>query len=120
MANYRETWATKIYKRLPTTSGIYAIYFRGSGRAYIGGAKNISRRVKAHLHDMTDRRHRMYADLCEYGPDAIVALVMEDVTDCTNLSEAEGRWMEAYRGGGWELYNSDKRSKLHRDWKVRQ
>lgn len=114
------TWQYEIYKQLPETPGIYSIYFEGELRGYIGSAKNISKRVRAHLCEMQYSFHKMNRQFKERGPDAICVGILERVDNLDDLPEAETRWIHEYLDYGWELYNAELRGKTHRDRKAQR
>lgn len=112
----RKHWEPFICKCLPSSSGIYIIWFDRSNRAYIGSSNNIRRRVRTHLYELeTFSDHKMRADLECRGWGSLRAAVLELVEDMEELAGVETGWMQAYRHEGWSLYNVDKSGKTHRD-----
>jgi len=109
-------WENDVYRDLPSTPGIYIIWFEGLFRAYIGHSNNIHNRVRTHLYEMQAYRdHKMRADLQRMGKQSVRAAVLEVVSDLSVLPKTETYWLNQYLTGGWELYNVEKVGKVHRD-----
>lgn len=111
----RDTWQAAVWKPIPPCPGIYIIWFDGTNRAYIGSSNNMASRVRTHLTEMTDWRHKMHRELKTLGSEALRATPLEYVDDLRDLPAVETYWINHYREGGWELYNTDKAGKVHRD-----
>ena len=97
------SWQYERYKELPETPGIYAIYFEGDLRGYIGRAKNISNRIRTHLCEMQNTWHKMNRQLRERGTDDLCIAVLERVENLDDLPEAETRWINEFLDCGWML-----------------
>lgn len=100
---------------LPSSPGIYMLWFDGLNSGYIGSSKNIAKRVAYHLGQMRYSWHKMNEDLRSYGAGALRISVLETIDDLDDLPEAETYWLQQYRAGGWYLYNAEMRGKGHRD-----
>lgn len=102
---------------LPQSPGVYILWFDGQARAYIGGSVDVQRRVKVHCYEMrVFKSHKMHDDLNRYGVGRLRAAVLCHVDRRTDLPHAETRHIDEYRRGGWEIYNTERMGKLHRDW----
>lgn len=107
-------WETDVCEDLPTLPGIYIIWFDGGTRAYIGCSNNIQKRVRTHLYEMQGYfDHKMKSDLKRFGEGACCAAVLEIVGDLSRLPDVETYWIERYLAGGWKLYNTEMKGKVH-------
>jgi group I intron endonuclease len=80
---------------------IYSISFEGGRRAYIGSAKNLRYRMKAHLHLLRLGRHHsigLQRAANKYGLDNLIVKVLEEVPDITKLIEREQYWIDVFTG----------------------
>jgi group I intron endonuclease len=111
----REYWQKSLYENLPEEPGIYQLGCTATNKVYIGGSKNIKKRVRAHLTEINTGGHAMTDDIKEYGKASITIEVLELVKSLDAIVPAENRWMSAY--DKTHLYNDSKTpGKRHRSW----
>lgn len=76
--------------------GIYRIYYKETGKSYIGQSINIPSRIFTHFHAQTIREAKslLAADMKEYGKEAFAWEVLErcdeEIIDCR-----ESYWIDA-------------------------
>lgn len=118
-ADRKPRWETDVCSQLPSTPGIYIIWFEGHYRAYIGQSINIAKRVRTHLYEIQAfKNHNMRYDLDALGRGALRVATLEEVSRGDDLAAAENYWMGQYRRGGWNLYNSETVGKRSRGRRV--
>ena len=84
---------------------IYIISFVGARRVYVGSAKDLRVRLRAHLHLLREGRHHsiiLQRAAEKYGLSNIVVAVLETVPDHLRLIEREQHWIDHFSG---RLYN---------------
>lgn len=82
------------------SSGIYAIRNLANDRVYVGHARNIPRRWKAHRHMLAKGRHHspgLQAAWVKYGEDLFLFEILEVVDDPAKLVEREQYWIDTLR-----------------------
>jgi hypothetical protein len=126
--NYRKRYADhpkdnvtqkSIYSKFPQAPGIYSISFVNTDKLYIGGAKNIQKRIKGQLTEMkTQGWHPLHESYMEVGFDGIEIKILEMVDSIKNMGEIENKWISKYSPGS--LFNKETTGKNHREWNVNE
>lgn len=86
-------------KDLPETSGIYLIWCNANGKPYVGQAKNIRKRVKRHISELTLGKHgndKFQSIFNKYGIESFDVFVVYECAEC-ELTLAEQEWIDFIR-----------------------
>jgi group I intron endonuclease len=86
--------------KYPKTSGIYLIRNLSDFKVYIGSAKNLEKRIKQHMWDITNNRHRnkyLQNAVLNHGFENFRFIILEFDIDCEVLAEREQAWMDHYQ-----------------------
>lgn len=90
--------------------GVYAIINRGNGKMYIGSARNVEARWRAHRNLLRKgRHHSFYLQRAwdKHGETGFVLQVLERVEDASTLRAVEQRWINFYGGSSGDYgYNT--------------
>lgn len=86
--------------KYPKSAGIYLIRNLLDYKVYVGSAKNLEKRIKQHMWDITNKRHRnkylQNAVLC-HGYENFRFIVLEYDLKSSELAEREQAWMDHYQ-----------------------
>ena len=99
--------------------GVYGIRHNASNRIYVGGSKNVRKRIYQHLRALKAKKHHsrhFQRAWNKHGQEAFTVFLLEEVPETKTLDEREQFWMDHFRSFT-NTFNSAPRAESTRDYK---